>query len=227
MATLISGRPGGARRTSWPGDGGETHERGQERHHRAPAETGVGRSRPSPSRGGGACGGADRCVSLMLRHLVPSRPAAGSRRILGGGDGREADQACERLEALGAGEVGALGGEHGDVAARTLQRPLLGGDPKFLEPARVVLDGIEGDRARQRRQHQYEIDRPVHGQRTPPRLHKSLRPRSAPRCAGRPGRAAGSGAQAGHRYGWPSAALPTARADWRQPPDRSDLAGDG
>src|SRR5436190_1142912 len=82
-------------------------------------------------------------------------------QVLAAGDGGEAQQACQGLEAVGAGEMGALRGEHGHVALGLLQRALLRLHAD-LEAARVVLDGVEREGGRERRQHQGPVDPAKH-----------------------------------------------------------------
>ena len=56
-----------------------------------------------------------------------------------------------------AGQVRALGRQHRHVVVGALERALLG-EHAHLEPARVVLDGIESHGARQGGQHQQPVD---------------------------------------------------------------------
>ena len=82
-------------------------------------------------------------------------------QVLSARDGRETDQACQGLEALGAGEMRPLGREHSHVDLGFLERALLRLHT-CLEAAGIVLDGIEGEGGRKRRQHQGPVDPAKH-----------------------------------------------------------------
>ena len=199
------------------------------------ARAGARRGR-CPRRGGDAsrpmpCGGAritgqasaSGCIAAAPAHRL--RGLARSRRTYCGCArwARGPMQARQRLEALGAREMRPLGLEHGDVASACSSARSWACTRGF-EPARVVLDGIEGERrSRASPGISDEVDRPD-ACALPHRARRRLQPQARARRAS----AGSSGGQAGAsvRIGPPQAG-PSARADWRRSPLASGLTADG
>ena len=102
----------------------------------------------------------------------------------------EPEGARQRLDALGAPEVGALGLEDGDVAARLVDGALLLGDARLELPG-VVVAAVEDEGAGDREDQRPENDQPHRALQpsasSPPPRAPRARPRraasSAPQCA--------------------------------------------